>query len=217
MKPMQARRSLTEALLFSAQLHDATAELALGIGFLKSGQLRALNSPDQNDPLELLGQALAKLKVLEATPARRSDEKRRPDLVTSLRLQAHALGVELDLRVAGSTWLAPNVAELLCLAGREALANVRRHSGVRACRIELDFTSCPFAFRARDWGAGVRTGVNGGHGLSLLNGLADQLGCEFVVASQPGLGTELLINGPRCVRSPKQIFDRTVAQADTSS
>jgi signal transduction histidine kinase len=83
---------------------------------------------------------------------------------------------------------------------------VRRHSGTRACRIELDLSSCPFTFRARDWGAGLAAGGQSGHGLELLSELADWLGCQLVVASQPGLGTDLVVYGHRWVGTEKPIL-----------
>jgi len=200
--PMNSRAphvSQLGAASLAARLHDGTASLALGIGFLRSEELTSHRALRQ--PLEILDQALVSLKQLEANLS----EGKRPsevDLGDCLRQQADLLGIELDLRVTGSAeQLAPGLIELLRLAGREALLNVRRHSGTRACQIELDLCSCPFTFRARDWGAGLTFGRNGGHGVALLGELADWLGCQLVVASQPGLGTELVVYGQRCARA----------------
>ena len=203
MKPSSTRISPMDAGWLVARLHDATAALALGLGFLKSDQSHPGRQRSGLDSLELISHALANLKQRQAGLTRTQPAPRRLDLIAMLRQQADRLRLKLDLRVSGSTdWLPPTVVELLLFASREALLNVRRHSGTRACRIELDFASCPFTFRARDWGAGLRAGSGAGHGLSLLRDLADPLGCRVVVASQPGLGTELVVFGNRCALSP---------------
>ncbi len=138
----------------------------------------------------LFEQALATLKHLENGLARREIASARVDLISSLKEQAHMMGLELELRVVGSAdRLAPSLSEVLWLTGREALLNLRRHAGTRLCR---------FSLRARDWGGGLEATPDGGHGLALITELAAWLGCEVTVTSQPGLGTELAVIGPRC-------------------
>jgi signal transduction histidine kinase len=198
------------------RLHDGTAILALGLGFLRAAEFRSKRRQVQS--LDLLERALVSLKQLEGDLGRIEGVPLQSDVVTSLKQQADLLDIELDLRVTGSSdQVAPSVVEFLRLAGREALLNVRRHSGTRTCRIQLDFASCPLALRARDWGAGLGTGANGGHGLVLLRELADWLGCELVVGSQPGLGTELVIYGPRCAHAPKSLRSAPLAEEVVSS
>ncbi len=147
----------------------------------------------------LFEQALATLKHLENGLARREIASARVDLISSLKEQAHMMGLELELRVVGSAdRLAPSLSEVLWLTGREALLNLRRHAGTRLCRIEINLASSSFSLRARDWGGGLEATPDGGHGLALITELAAWLGCEVTVTSQPGLGTELAVIGPRC-------------------
>ena len=180
----------------ATRLHDGTAILALGIGLLRSGEPWSKGDPAR--PLDLFDQALVSLKQLERELRQNEPAARQSDLGTALKHQAELLGIELEPQITDSEAdIAPGQIELLRLAGREALLNVRRHSGARVCRIAIDLASCPFTFRARDWGAGLRTGANPGHGLELLRQFAEWLGCQLVVASQPGIGTELAVYGPR--------------------
>jgi len=70
----------------------------------------------------LFEQALATLKHLENGLARREIASARVDLISSLKEQAHMMGLELELRVVGSAdRLAPSLSEVLWLTGREAL------------------------------------------------------------------------------------------------
>src|SRR2546423_272401 len=94
------------------------------------------------------------------------------------------------MKTMGTSMSAVDVAPLVA----------RLHDGTAACRIELDLASDPFTFRARDWGAGIIAGSDRGHGLVLLEELADWLGCHLVVTSQPGLGVEVLIWGSASAR-----------------
>jgi len=65
----------------------------------------------------------------------------------------------------------------------------------------VDLSACPFVLWARDWGAGIRPGSQVGKGIVTLRALAASMGCELVIGSQPGLGTELVLTGPRCPRT----------------
>jgi signal transduction histidine kinase len=89
---------------------------------------------------------------------------------------------------------------LVMLVSREGLRNVRRHAGAAACKITIDLASCPFSVRVRDWGAGLPEGTRVGGGIELLQRMAVDVGCELGVASQPGLGTDLVLVGPLCTR-----------------
>lgn len=204
MEPNAPGVSPVGAATLLGRLHDGTAAMAVGVGFLRSE--RSTSQRAVREALEILDEALISLKRLEQDLIQ---SKRGPelDLLASLSQQAELLGLELDLRVTGSIErLAASQVALLRLVGREALLNVQRHSGARACRIELDVVSCPFTFRARDWGAGLTAGSQSGHGLALLGELADWLGCQLVVASQPGLGTELVVYGQGCARAGKPMM-----------
>ena len=187
-----------DAHSMAGRLHDASAEIALGLGLLRPKQ-PGLSSRGRQ-AVAMLDQALGDLKQLEADVRRETSPRPPRDLVPELQRQAAFLGLALDLRVAGtSEEVAPCFLDLLELVGREALMNVRRHSGARSCEIDLDFTVVPFVLRARDRGVGPGSRSEAGRGLSTLRALARWLGCELRIASPPGFGTELILIGPQRV------------------
>ncbi len=202
------RVSPADANSLAIRLHDATAGIALGSGFLKADQFGDGYQLRRREAIQLIEQALARLRLLEHELRRSEIHDEPADLMASLGQHAQSLNITLELRVTGSPEsLAPSQLELLRLAGREAMLNVRKHSSSQTCRIDLDLTSCPFRFRARDWGAGLRGRSDRSHGLTLLAELATWLGCQVSTSSQPGLGTELVILGPpftRVAGSPSQ-------------
>jgi len=121
----------------------------------------------------------------------------------SFELEAKANGIDLELTLAGKeSWLSRAQAELIRLTGREAIRNVKRHAGSKQCRLAIDLTTCPFVMTARDWGAGIQPDSQFGGGIALLEALADECGAALRISSQPGLGVELTLTGPRCVLAP---------------
>ncbi|MGH9553501.1 MAG: hypothetical protein ACRD3W_29230, partial [Terriglobales bacterium] len=108
-------------------------------------------------------------------------------------------GVVLELDLVGlDDWLPIDDAELIRLAAREAIRNVKRHSGVAMCRMNVDLSDCPFVLRVRDWGGGISGEARPGSGIVMLTDLASAMGCDLRIRSQPGLGTELILTGRRC-------------------
>ena len=190
---------------FAARLHDASAGLAVGISLLKGSPRfgRTDSPPESDETLEVFEQVLDNLRQLTramTNRAPRTDPRR--NLRHSLKRDAQLVGVDLDLEVIGlAGWLTPDQAELLQLAGREAIRNVKRHAGAASCRMIVDLSACPFVLWARDWGAGIKPGSRAGNGIVSLRALAASMGCELVIGSQPGLGTELVLTGPRCPRT----------------
>ena len=186
----------------AVRLHDATSGLAVGIGLFKG--LFEPGGPDRTQDAErvlaILNDVLMRLRQLSGDFV--SSDKHsayRPDLRASLAREAKHVAVSLEFEVIGNAGrLPPNQAELIDLVSREALRNVRRHSGATACRINLDVSGCPFVLRARDWGAGLKAGSRATNGLALIQRLAAEMGCDLSISSQPGLGTELVLTGPPC-------------------
>ena len=204
---MSYRNSYGTGRLFSqlpVRVHDVTTGLAIGIALLKATPQRSQrgDSPDVTRALEVLEDSLARLRNLTTTLAGAIRPVNRPhDLAKSLTDEAVRLKISLELELTGTdTWLPPNHLQLVQLVGREALRNVRRHSGTSACRITLDFGVCPFVLRVRDWGSGLRAGARAGSGIALLQQMAVEMGCALAVGSQPGLGTELVLVGSPCAQ-----------------
>jgi signal transduction histidine kinase len=185
----------------AVRLHDLAGDLAVGIGLLKGGMEAGSTEQKPGRVLEVFEQVLAELRDLSRAI---SEEARARSLPTSLRESlergARTVGVDLDLRLTGNEdSLSAGQAELIRLAGREAIRNVKRHSGANHCRLTIDLSSCPFVVTARDWGAGIQPKARQGGGMSLLRALAAETGAALTISSQPGLGVELNLTGPRCV------------------
>ena len=186
------------------RVHDVTTGLAIGIALLKRipRESQRGDSTDVTRALDVLEDSLVHLRKLTTTLAGSTRPlDRRRDLAKSLTDEALRLRISLDLELTGAeTWLPPNHLQLVQLVGREALRNVRRHSGGSACRVTVDLGACPFVFRVRDWGGGLQAGASAGSGIALLQEMAADMGCDLAVGSQPGLGTELVLVGPPCAR-----------------
>jgi signal transduction histidine kinase len=192
--------SATSALRLAARIHDASAGLAIGIGLLK-GWTNTGSGAEMDRLAEVLDQVQAQMRQLSRSVTEGTDPEVRPATVrSSLERAAKTAGVRLELKIIGrEDWLTGDLVELLDLAGREAIRNVKRHSGTGRCRITLDVSSCPFALIARDWGAGIQHGVSQDGGITLLEDLARGMGAVLTISSQPGLGTKLTVVGPSCV------------------
>jgi signal transduction histidine kinase len=188
----------------AVHLHGAAAGLACGIGLLKDGAKSAAGkqTPMAEAAVAIFGEVLADLRELSSAVLEAAPPPRRPiGLRESLIRSSDLLAIQLELEIIGEAdWLAPNVRELIELTAEEALRNVRRHSGAAACRISLDASACPFLLQVRDWGVGLQSGPQSGHGLALTRRLAEDMGCDMRIESQPGWGTELTLVGPPCAR-----------------
>jgi signal transduction histidine kinase len=183
------------------RLHDVATGVAIGVSLLKgASQSEAAVGPTYPRALALFEDSLAQLRTLTAATAADSRRHRSPSrLVDSIEAEATRLQIRIDLDINGQEgWLAPDMANLVLLVIREGLRNISRHSGSSACKVEIDLASCPFSVRVRDWGSGRPAGGMTGSGIQLLQRMAADVGCELGVASQPGLGTDLVLNGPLC-------------------
>lgn len=205
------RNSAGSHIRLAVRLHDVSGDLAIGIALVKGWKEAGWSeTPDPLGPIQVLEQVLAELRQLTRTFSDRAASPHRPpSLRASLERVAQTAGVDLELQVTGHEgWLAPQQAELISLVGREAIRNVKRHSGGNRCRITIEVSACPYVLVARDWGAGIQEESRGAGGINMLEELARDLGAVVSLSSLPGLGAELVLTGPRCVVS------RTADQAD---
>jgi signal transduction histidine kinase len=197
------RRGASASLRLAAGLHDVSGDLAVGIALLKgwreTRRNATLDEPDRT--IDVFEQVLAELRQLSLTVSQGVRARSRQEsLRESLELEAKIRGVDLELSIDGKeNWLPGAQAELIRLTCREAIRNVKRHSGGSRCRLTVDLSSCPFVLTARDWGAGIQPQARRGGGIALLEALADEMGAALQISSQPGLGVELTLRGPLCV------------------
>jgi signal transduction histidine kinase len=191
------RRSRNPDAEIAARIHDVAAGLAVGIGLLK--EVGAASQPQGKVGIEVLESVLAEVKQVSQIPPRAHLRSRSVGLARGLREEAARLGVELELELAGDAeWLSVQERELLRLTAREAIRNVKRHSGTAKCRMRVDVSECPYVLRTRDWGAGIDPASQAGNGIERLRDLAASLGAELAIGSQPGMGTALVLVGRRC-------------------
>lgn len=199
----ERRGSAATSIRLAVRLHDVSAGLAVGIGLLKAWKESGLSEPkpDPDRTIEVFEHLLAELRLLSRAISEGAPARNRPASVRdSLEREAKTAGVDLELRLTGKEdWLTEGQAELVRLTGREAIRNVKRHSGASRCRITIDRSTCPFVLTARDWGAGIQPEARLGGGITLLEDLAGEMGAALKITSQPGLGVELTLTGPRCV------------------
>lgn len=184
------------------RLHDIATGFAIGIAALKGAAERIDSNPDPDfgRALELLVGSLGQLRKLVSAPEKRLVRHTEPaSLLEILAGEARRLGIKLEPDLIGhEAWLPPNHLELVELTCREAIRNVARHAATKVCEVRLNFSTCPYQVRVRDWGTGVQPRSNPGNGLALLQRMAADIGCQLNLGSQPGLGTDVVLVGPPC-------------------
>jgi signal transduction histidine kinase len=204
----------------AVRIHDVSAGLAVGIGLLKGLKHSAASggSSDCDGPIEVFEAVLADLRQLAPEPNRTTVMRPRMELAELLTEEARRIGVAVDLEVRGhDDWLDSDQAELLRHAAREAIRNVKRHSGADRCRMTIDLCSCPFILQVRDWGAGISGQARVGNGIEGLRELAWTMGCDLTIRSHPGLGTELVLRGRLCPLNAKSAIGHEASEAPLRS
>jgi len=79
---------------------------------------------------------------------------------------------------------------------REALTNVRRHSGSSICRVKTAFDAKPFLVEVSDEGRGMAAGGKPGYGLVGMRERAAGIGGRLELVSTEGRGTTVFLFGP---------------------
>ena len=79
--------------------------------------------------------------------------------------------------------LTPQQREVVYQVVREALTNVRRHSGSSICRVRMAFSARPFLIEIEDEGRGLQAARGGGYGLVGMRERAAGIGGRLEVVS----------------------------------
>ena len=106
----------------------------------------------------------------------------------SIRVEISANGTE-DM-------LSPQHREVVYQVVREALTNVRRHSGSSICRVRMGFAARPFLIEIADEGQGFGLTKVGGYGLVGMRERSAGIGGRLEVVSTDGRGTTVFLFGP---------------------
>src|SRR5260370_3430640 len=118
-----------------------------------------------------------------------------------LRMQADEFARLYSIRVEISSngtedMLPPQQREVVYQVVREALTNVRRHSGSSICRVRMAFAARPFMIEVADEGRGFRSTPLGGYGLLGMRERAAGIGGARGGRQRAGRGTAVVCLGP---------------------
>jgi signal transduction histidine kinase len=164
---------------FAASLHDTAAATLLMVG---SGQVR-------EDSAWLAAQARRDLDRLRSG---RADASRHTDLVRLLAVEVEAVHLDVDFDAPARLPLPADVATVFADATREALNNVRRHSGTSQASIRLGGDRRRLRLDIADGGRGfapdavpvTRRGLR-----ESVHGRLNRIGGTATVVSTVGAGT----------------------------
>lgn len=191
-----------ERARIARELHDGVAsELAGAISLFKVYLEKANGHPDEllSEVFEILQRSLK--HVREALAELRPEAVGPGGLVGDVRQQAeefarlYRIRVELS-NVGTEDMLTPHQREVVARVVREALTNVRRHSGSTICRVRMAFAARPFLVEVSDEGRGFADQGTAGYGLMGMRERAAGIGGRLEVVSTPGRGTTVFLFGP---------------------
>jgi signal transduction histidine kinase len=110
---------------------------------------------------------------------------------------ARLYSIRVELSNSGTEdQLTAQQREVVAQVVREALTNVRRHSGSSICRVKMAFDARPFLIEVSDEGRGFHKGGAVGYGLVGMRERAAGVGGRLEVVSTEGRGTTVFLFGP---------------------
>jgi signal transduction histidine kinase len=191
-----------ERARIARELHDGVAtDLAGAISLFKVYLENRKGPADQNlkNVFEILERLLKNVRetLAELRPAAIG-----PDgLVGDLRRQADEFarlyGIRVELSSTGAEdEISAQQREVVAQVVREALSNVRKHSGSSICRVKMAFAASPFLIEVSDEGRGFTARGGSGYGLMGMRERAAGIGGRLEVVSTEGRGTTVFLFGP---------------------
>lgn len=191
-----------ERARMSRELHDGIAtDLAGAISLFKVYLENHKGQPDETlkNVFEILEGLLRQVReaLADLRPAPIGSE----GLVGEIRRQAEEFsrlyGIRVELSSNGTEdMLASQHREVVAQVVREALTNVRRHSGSSICRVKMGFAARPFLIEVSDEGRGFASDGGAGYGLMGMRERAAGIGGRLEVVSTQGRGTTVFLFGP---------------------
>ncbi len=191
-----------ERARIARELHDGIAtDLAGAISLFKVYLERRQGDSDEmlKNAFEILERSLK--NVREALADLRPATIGPDGLVGDLRRQAEEFsrvyGIRVELSSNGAEdMLTTHQREVVAQVVREALTNVRRHSGSTVCRVRMAFAAKPFMIEVSDEGRGFAARGGAGYGLMGMRERAAGIGGRLEVVSTEGRGTTVFLFGP---------------------
>jgi signal transduction histidine kinase len=196
-----------ERARIARELHDGIAtDLAAAISLYKTHMESHPKFGKAGGPDEILGDVFGILeRMLKQVRETLAELRPRPigpeGLLGAVRTQADEFARLYSIRVEISSngteaMLPPQQREVVYQVVREALTNVRRHSGSSICRVRLAFAATPFLIEVADEGRGFKSPTSGGYGLVGMRERAAGIGGRLEVVSTEGRGTTVFLFGP---------------------
>jgi signal transduction histidine kinase len=196
-----------ERARMARELHDTVAtDLAGAISLFKAyvegHPGSAKKGPIDETLLSVLEILERMLKHVRETLAELRPRPIGPEgLVGDIRHQAEEFARLYSIRVEISTngtedMLSAHQREVVYQVVREALTNVRKHSGSAICRVRMAFAARPFLIEVSDEGSGIASARPGGYGLVGMRERSAGIGGRLEVVSTEGRGTTVFLFGP---------------------
>jgi signal transduction histidine kinase len=191
-----------ERARISRELHDGIAtELAGAISLFKVYLEGRKGPPDETlkNVFEILERSLKHVResLSELRPAAIGPDGVLGDLRHQAEEFARVYGIRVEVSSNGTDdMLSPVHREVVAQVVREALTNVRRHSGSSICRVKMAFAAHPFLIEVSDEGRGFVVLGPSGYGLMGMRERAAGIGGRLEVVSTEGRGTTVFLFGP---------------------
>jgi signal transduction histidine kinase len=184
------------------ELHDGVAsDLAGAISLFKVYLERTKGQPDETltDIYGILERSLKHVResLADMRPAPIGPGGVLGDVRRQAEEFARMYGIRVELSSNGTEdMLSPHHREVVGQVVREALTNVRRHSGSSICRVKMGFAARPFLIEVADEGRGFTGAATTGYGLMGMRERAAGIGGRLEVVSTEGRGTTVFLFGP---------------------
>src|SRR5690349_20644831 len=191
-----------ERARMARELHDGVAtELAGAISLFKAylEQQKGPPDPTLKNAFEILEAALKRVResLVDLRPAALGPNGLVGDVRGHAEEFARLYGIRVEVSSHGNEdLLSAQQREVVAQVVREALTNVRRHSGSAICRVKMGFAARPFLIEVSDEGRGFTADIVGGYGLMGMRERAAGIGGRLEVVSTPGRGTTVFLFGP---------------------
>jgi PAS domain S-box-containing protein len=188
------------------ELHDAVTQTLFSVAAIAEALPRVwARDPEEGqrglEELRWLSQgALAEMRtmLLELRPAALTEQK----LGVLLQQLAEAMSgrtrMPITVQVVGDRFLPSEVQMALYRIAQEALNNVTKHARARSTAVSLNCSEDWVELQVKDDGRGFEPGAleTTGLGLEIMHERAHSVGATLRIESQPGLGTEVVVDWP---------------------
>jgi signal transduction histidine kinase len=201
---------LEERNRMASEIHDTLAQAFTGISL----QIEVVKSlvHEESQTIQQILKHISQLAESGLSEARRSVWALYPlaaeyaDLAQllyeSVEQMTRNTSIAVDVNVQGSPYsLPPFIGMNLLRIGQEAVTNALKHAQADTIAIELVYDSDRISLTIYDNGRGFTPpttldNINGGFGLISMYERCDRIGAQLSLSSQPGQGTQILVEAP---------------------